>query len=245
MSMNPHSSLSDVLMDTEFDLDARDAFSTGLSVLDGRLGGGLAAGSIVVVEYPAGSSGEQLGYSLFQTDSHNTLYLSTFRSTKMVEEALQETDQSMGKVDPAGAIVPRDVIASDSDSENGLSTVQSLIPDFQSASVVVDLYSDFAKDNPAWEESLMDFAEFIKDREGVCYLMVHPPRSREEQDIVRRVKYLSDIVLRYKTAESAQGNDQLVVSKARTLLAGGNELPIVLDLDVQQSLGISRDRSFS
>jgi archaellum biogenesis ATPase FlaH len=245
MSMNPHSSLSNVLMDVEFEMESRDVFSTGLSVLDGRLGGGLAAGSIVVVEYPAESSGEQLGYSLFQTDSHNTLYLSTFRSTKMVKEALQETDQTMGDMDPAGAIVSRDAMTSDSETENDLSGVQSLIPDFQSASIVVDLYSDFAKDNPAWEASLMDFAEFMKDRGGVCYLMVHPPESREEQDIVRRAKYLSDIVLQYETAESTQGNDQLVVSKARTLLAGGNELPIILDLDVQQTLGISRDRSFS
>lgn len=60
--------------------------STGIDVLDRRLGGGLPAGSVVAFSAPPASQGELLLYEL--TSARPTLYLTTDRTEQAVKDAI-------------------------------------------------------------------------------------------------------------------------------------------------------------
>jgi KaiC/GvpD/RAD55 family RecA-like ATPase len=244
MPMNTEPSDLESVSDVDFNEERPDSFSTGLGGFDELLGGGLAPGTVAVVEYPPESSGDQLGYSFLRESGHKTLYMSSFRPVELVQESVTETDARMGETDVQGTIVEIDELKEATEG-NILKGLEQIAPGFQGATVVVDVYSDLAPNDPSWEESLLAFAQFIKDRGGCAYLMVHPTQAGPKKQIVERAKYVSDIVIAYDTAASAQGNDRLEVSKARNLLSGGDELPISIELEITQGLSVSRDQTFS
>lgn len=67
---------------------------TGITVLDRRLGGGIPAGSIVLLEATPASQSELFLYEF--TAVRETLYLTTIRSQAAVRDAFEQTDTETG-----------------------------------------------------------------------------------------------------------------------------------------------------
>jgi KaiC/GvpD/RAD55 family RecA-like ATPase len=75
-------------------MSTRGRLSTGIDVLDRRLGGGFPPGSVVAYVAPPASQAELLLYEL--TQPRPTLYLTTGRTEAAVEDALEKTDAPTG-----------------------------------------------------------------------------------------------------------------------------------------------------
>lgn len=72
-----------------------DYLSTGIHVLDRRIGGGIPVGSVATFSSPAASQGELFLYEL--TSSRETLYITTDRTEDGVQEAIRNCTARTGK----------------------------------------------------------------------------------------------------------------------------------------------------
>jgi KaiC/GvpD/RAD55 family RecA-like ATPase len=72
-----------------------DRLETGITVLDRQLGGGLPAGSVVVLSADPASQSELFLYEL--TAARNTLYLTTLRSDQAVNDAISAAECRVGQ----------------------------------------------------------------------------------------------------------------------------------------------------
>lgn len=221
--------------------DPPDTLSTGLSVLDESLGGGIAAGNIVAIKAPAESSAEQLGYALARERSHPTLYLSTFRPPEHIEADIEAADQGVGTSEIHGDVCS---IRREEHNQGLFADFGSRVGEFQGGSVVVDMYSDWADTAGRWEEGLPEFAKFLRSSQGIAYLYLRAGDGAVNQRINDRVVHIADTVFEYSVGESEQSADRLRIPKARRIQDASTTLPIEHELNVSRGVEASRGETF-
>jgi len=230
------------LSDESFQVeDPPDALSTGLSVLDESLGGGISAGNIVAIKAPAESSAEQLGYALARVRSHPTLYLSTFRPPELIESDIEAADQGVGTSEIHGDVCS---IRREEHNQGIFADFESRLDGFCGGSVVVDVYSDWANTAGGWEAGLPKFAKFLRESQGIAYLYLRTDDGAVNQRINNRVVHLADTVFEYSVGESEQSADQLRIPKARRIQDASATLPIEHELNVSRGIEASRGETF-
>lgn len=236
--------------------------STGLSELDKKLDGGIPAGQIVTVLYPADSAGEILGFKLATEATHPVIYLTTCRSPDRVFQDIAnsrgglETDienPQVAQLAPSEFALEDDRSETNSSSEGNecasvnLPTVlDQLERSEESPVVVLDSLSDcLATETPQHvTQAVRRLAEQIKEAGGVAYLFLHDSNRRPLSDGARRICHLSDGVFKYQPASVLENTntDQLAVTKLRNLARGANSLPLQIPLNVDRTISISREQ---
>lgn len=171
-----------------------DLLPTGIDVLDRRLGGGLAPGSVVAVTAAPASQSEQLLYEA--TAPRGTLYLSTERSAANVRRAIETTSAETGNptirhIDGTNAI------------EGATETIDKL-PD--GATLIIDLVDVLERhERAAYVTFLNDLKAQMVDTD--CVALLHglngPDRPANRTATVHAV----DAVFDLQTVEPGRGMD--------------------------------------
>jgi len=216
----------------------RGDVSMGMESLDRSFNGGLPPGSLVVLEFPAGSPGEEIAHGLAGADQHSTLYLSLNRPTPVVE----------ADVERAGGSSNAKVVYMGDEHGQGqhgwLHEVLEFGEGWTESTIVVDTYTDYALEFGRASNAIAQLSKQIRSSGGVMYLLVHPGTSTREAEIARRAKHLADIVFEYHRADDADQDDQLIVPKMRRRQEKPIKLPLHLDLEVEDQVSVSHDASF-
>jgi len=213
-------------------------YSTGISVLDRQLNGGLPAGGLVVIEAPAGSSGEELLHNIARVDDYSTLYISMSRPTSMIKDDLTRGGESYN----ASPVFMGDGV----ESEAGwLHDISAYMNSWLHCSIIVDTYTEYALQCADETRSLAALTEAVRDAGGLVVLLVHDGETPREAHIARKAKHLADVVFDYQQADSNDGSDKLVIPKYRQRQETELELPAVVSLNVTDSLTVNDTRAFS
>jgi archaellum biogenesis ATPase FlaH len=217
--------------------DDTGAYATGITALDRRLQGGLPSGSLVVVEAPAESSGEELAHAIARGAEYSTLYLSMSRPDSVVED-----DLTRGEASYTGSVV---YMGAERESEQGwLPEIEAYMASWVECAIVLDTYTEYALSYPDAAQSLASLAAAVRDAGGLVLLLVHAGVTPREIRVARRAKHMADVVFEYQRPDSTDGTDRLVIPKFRQRQTADLELPTVIDLNVSASVTVSDDRSF-
>ena len=214
------------------------SYSTGISVLDRQLNGGLPAGGLIVIEAPAESSGEELLHSIARVDDYSTLYVSMSRPASMIKDDLTRVGESYN----ASPVFMSDGV----ESETGwLYDIPAYMKQWVQCSIIIDTYTEYALRCADETHSLAVLTEAVRDAGGLVVLLVHNGATPREARIARQAKHMADVVFDYQQADSEDGSDRLVIPKYRQRQEAGLELPAVIDLNVTDSLTVNDTRAFS
>lgn len=212
---------------------ARGRMSTGVSVVDDRLGGGLPAGSLVALVAPPQTQSELLLYQL--TAQRQTLYLSTLRSEAGVKEAFDRSNIDVGNPMVAYA-----------EPDTGFDEIGDVVG---RAGTRMNLIVDAAnalerRDSAAYQSFINKLHTYVRRTGSIAMLHCHATDAIETDPDAARGREItlgiSDAVLELR--RSVSGSDvetSLVVSKFR----GGSALtdPIKLELTDDVRVDTSRD----
>lgn len=201
--------------------------TTGIDVLDRRLGGGIPAGSIVALVAPPPSSAELLLYEL--TSSRETLYLSTVRSAAAVRDAFEATQAPTG--DPV--VKGLDGVEVLDQANRSVGRVE------EDQTLIIDPFDPIEqREEPRVVTFLNDLQTHLQNTSS--YAIVHCLKGRHRPEHRRLTLHAADIVLDIET-EIRGSNlvNRLTVPKNR----GGKAITeeIKLDLVDQVNVDTSRD----
>lgn len=202
-----------------------EPLSTGIEILDRKLGGGIPPGRTVVVSADPVSQSEALLYEV--ASSRRTLYVTTMRPESEVEAILNDVGTSEYKV-------------VDGNGDPRFGDVVDLIRRLPDAShVVVDPMRPLESlDGFAYREFLTDLRNALHETESVAYL--HCLRSREPGERRDVTEYLADVVFEITTTRDGDSIETyLSVPKYRRGQAP--EDIIKLDLSTGVSVDFSRN----
>ncbi|MDS0292659.1 RAD55 family ATPase [Halogeometricum luteum] len=203
-----------------------DRLTTGITVLDRELGGGIPAGSIVALLADPASQSELFLYEL--TAVRGTLYLTTVRSDQAVEDAISRTRTRVGSP------TVRDVGA-----EAPLDAANKLVRDLpEGANLIVDVVDVLEAADPVrYRAFLNGLQTHMVNTGGLAVLhgmKGDAPTNR------RYTEHMADVVFDLRTAvDGAEIENRLAVPKFR----GGRapEETIKLRLSEQVAVDTSRD----
>lgn len=212
---------------------ARGRMSTGVSVVDDRLGGGFPAGSLVALVAPPETQSELLLYQL--TAQRQTLYLSTLRSEEGVKEAFDRSSIDVGN--PMVAYAEPDTAFDEIGDVVGRAGTRM--------NLIVDAANTLERRDPAAYQSFINkLHTYVRRTGSIAMLHCHDTDAIETDPAAARGREItlgiSDAVLELR--RTVAGNDvetALVVSKFR----GGSALtePIKLELTDDVRVDTSRD----
>jgi KaiC/GvpD/RAD55 family RecA-like ATPase len=203
-----------------------DRLTTGITVLDRELGGGIPAGSIVALLADPASQSELFLYEL--TAVRGTLYLTTVRSDQAVEDAIARTRTR------TGSPTVRDV-----GGEAPLDAANKLVRDLpEGANLIVDVVDVLEAADPVrYRAFLNGLQTHMVNTGGLAVLhgmKGDAPTNR------RYTEHMADVVFDLRTAvDGAEIENRLAVPKFR----GGRapEETIKLRLSEQVAVDTSRD----
>ncbi|ELZ34497.1 reca-superfamily ATPase possibly involved in signal transduction [Halogeometricum pallidum JCM 14848] len=203
-----------------------DRLTTGITVLDRELGGGIPAGSIVALLADPASQSELFLYEL--TAVRGTLYLTTVRSDQAVEDAIARTRTRTGSptVRDVGGEAPLDV-------------ANKLVRDLpEGANLIVDIVDVLESNDPVrYRAFLNGLQTHMVNTGGLAVL--HGMKGGEPANR-RYTEHMADVVFDLRTTvDGAEIENRLAVPKFR----GGRapEETIKLRLSDQVAVDTSRD----
>jgi KaiC/GvpD/RAD55 family RecA-like ATPase len=205
-----------------------DRLSTGITVLDRELGGGLPAGSIVYLDADPASQSELFLYEL--TAVRGTLYLTTLRSDQAVRDAI---DRTLGR---AGSPTVRSV-----GGEAPLDVANRLVHDLpERANLVVDVVDVLeAADAVRYRAFLNDLQTHMVNTGGLAVL--HGMKG-EDPSNRKYTKHMADVVFDLRTAvDGAEIENRLAVPKFR----GGRAPEETLKLRLAEEVAVDTSRDIA
>lgn len=207
----------------------RERLSTGVSILDRKLGGGIPEGSIVLLSAPPHSQSEQFLYEL--TTARPTLFLTTERPAPAVRDAIETEGGS-----PENAEVR--ALGAEAPMEEAKGLVEGA-PD--GTNVVVDTLDPLER---AGDGEYRDFLVGLHDhlRSTGGFAMLHGLDGRRPPDNRDRTEYLADAVFELRTrVRGEQIENRLVVAKFR----GGTPFQEALKLELTERVAIDTSRDIA
>lgn len=206
-----------------------DLLPTGISVLDRELGGGIPAGSIVLLVAPPASQAELFLYEL--TTTRGTLYLTTVRSEAAVQDALDRTPGRVGKP------TIRD-IGGDTPLDNANSLVRDLP---QGANLILDVMDPLERREPRrYRGFLNELQTHLMNTEGLAVL--HAMNGTAVPDNRDLTKNMADVVFDLRTSVSGtEVENRLAVPKFR----GGSALEETIKLNLTEEVSIDTSRDIA
>ena len=205
-----------------------DRLETGIDVLDRKLGGGLPAGSLVVLSAAPASQAELFLYEL--TATRGTLWLSLNRTAQAVRESVQTTPA------PTGDPTIRHV-SGEAPLDNA-SKLVSALPD-RSNLIVDPLDVLEAQEPPSRYRSFMnDLQNHVFNTDGLA--VFHCLEGRSVPPLRDTTEHFADVIFRLQTdATGDEVESRLAIPKFRSGRAPPNT--IKLDLTTEVSIDTSRD----
>ena len=200
--------------------------STGIAILDQRLGGGLPAGSIVALCAPPASQAELL-LSAF-AEPRETLYLTLDRPESAVADALQTTPAEAGE----------HTVAYAGDAERAIDALRDLP---ERSTLVVDPHSAIEEtDRTRLREFLAELHSHLVDTGSLAVL--HCLDGHGVSPLRDTTEHMADVVFRLTTnTAGAQVENRLAVPKFR----GGRALTETLKLKLTDSVEIDTSRDIA
>ncbi|MFB6092792.1 MAG: RAD55 family ATPase [Haloquadratum sp.] len=204
-----------------------DRLSTGVSVLDRQLDGGIPPGSIVLLTADPASQSELFLYEL--TAVRASLYLTTIRSDQAIRDALDRVDDHVG--DPT----VRDV-----GGDAPLDTANRFIRDLpEGANLIIDVVDALEAPEPArYRQFLNELQTHMVNTGGLAVL--HGMKTGDEPRNRGYTKHMADVVFDLRTGlKGSEIQNQLAVPKFR----GGTppDETIKLRLGERVTVDTSRD----
>jgi KaiC/GvpD/RAD55 family RecA-like ATPase len=205
-----------------------DRLPTGISVLDRVIGGGIPAGSIVLLDATPASQSELFLYEL--TATRGTLYLTTIRSEQAVQDALGRAKASVGNptVRDIGGDAPLD----------GANRLVHDLP--ESSNLIVDVVDELEReDRTRYRTFLNNLQTHMANTGGLAVL--HAMKGHE---VANRVvsKHMADVVFDLRTSvEGTEVENKLAVPKFR----GGAALQETIKLQLAEDVSIDTSRDIA
>jgi KaiC/GvpD/RAD55 family RecA-like ATPase len=203
--------------------------STGISVLDRELEGGLPAGSIVLLSAEPASQSELFLYEL--TAERPTLYLTTVRSDQAVVDGIDRTNTRTG--DPE----VRDV-GGDAPLDKANRLIGTLPED---ATLIVDVVDALERyDRSRYRRFLNELQTVMVNTGGIAIL--HGLKGVDVPDNRDLSAHVADVVFDLRTkVTNAEVENRLVVPKFR----GGKALSEPIKLQLAESVNIDTSRDIA
>lgn len=202
---------------------------TGITVLDRQLGGGIPAGSIVLLSASPASQSELLLYEL--TATRGTLYLTTVRSDQAVQDAL---DRFEGH---AGRPTIRD-IAGDAPLDHANRLVSTLP---EGANLIIDTADVLERTDHARYRSFLNHLQTTMVNTGGLAVL-HGLKGRSVPSHRDLTEHVADVVFDLETSvDGSEVVNRLAVPKFR----GGRALEETIKLKLADRVAIDTSRDIA
>ncbi|SFR68968.1 RAD55 family ATPase [Halogeometricum limi] len=201
--------------------------TTGITVLDRELGGGLPEGSIVALLADPASQSELFLYELSAV--RGTLYLTTIRSGQAVNDAIARAPRS-------GSPTVRDV-----GGEAPLDAANKLVHDLpERSNLVVDVVDVLESTDPVrYRQFLNSLQTHMVNTGGIAVL--HGMKGDAHANR-RYTKHMSDVVFDLQTSiDGAEIENRLAVPKFR----GGRALEETIKLRLSEAVTVDTSRDIA
>ena len=202
---------------------------TGIDVLDRRLGGGIPAGSVVLLSSDPASQAELLLYEL--TAVRPTLYLTTLRSESSVTDALAATNARVGDptVRDVGGDAPLD----------GANKLMGTLP--EGSNLIVDVLDPLEyADRGRYRRFLAELGTAMVNTGSVAFL--HAMKGDREPACRAMTEHVADVVWDLETRVSGSDVENfLAIPKFR----GGRALAETIKLRLEESVTIDTSRDIA
>lgn len=203
-----------------------DRVTTGLDMLDRRLGGGIPAGSVVALCAPPASQIELFLYNI--AIAHDTTYLSFYHSERTIETNIRATNPSaegytvhrLAREDPTAAAT--DVIGTLPEHTN----------------VIVDPHTVAERES---RERLVEFLNDLRSRveDAGSIALLNCPAGDHVPTLRGTTEYLVDVIFQLETTVSgSQIENRFAVPKFR----GGQALSETIKLRMTDRIEIDTSR---
>jgi len=203
---------------------------TGIDVLDRKLGGGLPAGSIVVLSAHPASQAELFLYEL--TATRGTLYLSLDRSAEAVRDSIGNTPTATG--DPTVRHIS---------GEAPLDNARKLISALPEASnLIVDPVDilELQKPQSRFRSFLNDLQTHIFNTNSLAIL--HCLDGRSVPSLRDTTEHFADVVFELRTDTSGDKVDnRMAIPKFR----GGRAPPDTIKLELSEEVSVDTSRDIA
>ncbi|WP_129115694.1 RAD55 family ATPase [Halegenticoccus tardaugens] len=202
---------------------------TGITVLDRRLGGGIPAGSLVLLSASPASQSELFLHEL--TAARGTLYLTTIRSAEAVQDAFDRSSARVGKP------TIRDV-GSDAPLDHANRLVGALPDD---SNLIVDAVDVLEREEPARYRNFLNALQtHMVNTGGVAVLhALSGGAVPENRDVTAHV---ADVVFDLRTrVKGSEIENRLAVPKFR----GGAALDETIKLTLAERVTIDTSRDIA
>ncbi|MFC6730957.1 transcriptional regulator [Haladaptatus sp. DYSN1] len=203
--------------------------STGIEILDRKLGGGIPAGSIVALVAKPASQAELVLLEL--TAEHETLYLTTQRSAQAVRDAIDRTSTRVGEpvVQEVEAEAPID---------HALALIRQLP---EGVNLIVDSVDVLEADGGVrYRNFLNDLQTHMVNIGGVAYL--HCLDGRAVSPMRDTTEYMADLVFTLSTDVKGETiENRLTIPKYR----GGAAIRDAIKLQLADRVAIDTSRDIA
>lgn len=226
---------------------ADQLLSTGIDTLDNTMGGGVPAGSAIVVVAPPDSQANLIPYSLAATADSRLHYISsvagqTNRIAANIEHLVDHHDQT--DADPNPSVVAFDPTEYEVDPYEGVQ--QDLFDRLKiqetdrRPAFVVDDVLDYVThfEQRIWWPFLRDIIKTIQNTNTLGYLLVRASSERELAD-ARRVLNAADGVFKYSSAEEERA--KLVIGRLDRASPGEGNFPITTAIEADSTIDLDVD----
>ncbi|ELZ70463.1 transcriptional regulator [Haloferax sp. Atlit-10N] len=203
--------------------------ATGIDVLDRQLGGGIPAGSIVLLAADPASQSELFLHEL--TTTRGTLWLTTIRSAEAVTDALERNSG------PTGNPTVRDV-----GGDAPLDTASSLVRDLpEGANLVIDVVDVLERSEGArYRKFLNDLQTHMVNTRGLTVL--HGLKGESVPDNRDLTEHMADVVFDLDTKiDGSEIVNRLAVPKFR----GGRALNETIKLRLAERVTVDTSRDIA
>jgi KaiC/GvpD/RAD55 family RecA-like ATPase len=203
--------------------------STGIDVLDRRLGGGLPAGSIVAYTAPPASQAELLLYEI--TRARPSLYLTTERTQQAVEDAFERTSAPTG--DPRISYIEGDA---------PLDNTQRLFRNINGeANLIIDPVDPLERtERNRYVNFLNQLQNHMQNIGGVTFL--HALDGASVPDLRDTTEHMADVVFELDTRREG---DEIVTRLAIPKLRGGEAPSDTIKLELAERVRIDTSRDIA
>ncbi|WP_049918148.1 RAD55 family ATPase [Haloferax denitrificans] len=203
--------------------------ATGIDVLDRQLGGGIPAGSIVLLAADPASQSELFLHEL--TTTRGTLWLTTIRSEQAVTDALERNPV------PTGNPTVRDV-----GGDAPLDAASSLVRDLpEGANLVIDVVDVLERSEPPrYRRFLNDLQTHMVNTQGLTVL--HGLKGETIPDNRDLTEHMADVVFDLDTKiDGSEIVNRLAVPKFR----GGRALNETIKLRLAERVTVDTSRDIA
>lgn len=209
--------------------ETNSLLSTGIDVLDRKLGGGIPRGKVIALSALPASQSELLLYKMSAV--RETVYLTTERRETAVETSLRHNEPSIAEIE-----IHR--LPADKPFEEGRNALEGLS---EQSMIVIDPTNPLEQQDPhEYRAFSNDVKAHVTEHESLallhCLAGEQVPAQRD------RTEYLADIIFSLNTTLRGDSiENTLSIPKFR----GGRALPEAIDLDLTADVTIDVSRKIA